>query len=110
MAESIRWYMDEHVPRAVAQGLRRRGVDVQTTQEAGLLHAPDDLQLNHATRQGRVVFTQDDDFLALAAISRAHVGIAYAPQGTSIGHLVRGLMLITEIYDAEEMVGRVEFV
>ena len=82
MADLIRWYMDEHAPRAVAQGLRRRGVDVQTTQEAGMLHAPDDLQLNFATRQGRAVFTQ----------------------------LVRGLMSITEIYDAEEIVGRVEFV
>jgi hypothetical protein len=102
--------MDEHVPRAVTQGLRRRGVDVQTTQEAGMLHAPDDLQLAYAARQGRALFTQDDDFLALAAISTAHAGIAYAPQGTSIGLLVRGLMLITEIYDAEEIVGRVEFV
>jgi Domain of unknown function (DUF5615) len=110
MADLIRWYMDEHVPRAVAQGLRRRGVDVQTTQEAGMLHAPDNLQLNYATRQGRAVFTQDDDFLALAAVSTAHAGIAYAPQGTSIGQLVRGLMLITEIYDSEEMVGHVEFV
>ena len=110
MADLIRWYMDEHAPRAVAQGLRRRGVDVQTTQEAGMLHAPDDLQLSYATSQGRAVFTQDDDFLALAAVSTVHAGIAYAPQGTSIGQLVRGLMLITEIYDAEEMVGRVEFV
>ena len=56
------------------------------------------------------VFTQDDDFLALAAVSTAHAGIVYAPQGTLIGQLVRGLMLITEIYAAEEMVGRMEFV
>lgn len=28
MAEKIRFYFDEHVPRAVARGLRRRGVEV----------------------------------------------------------------------------------
>jgi len=28
MAENIRYYMDEHVAKAVARGLRRRGVDV----------------------------------------------------------------------------------
>jgi Domain of unknown function (DUF5615) len=109
VADPIRWYMDEHVPLAVADGLRRRGVDVQTTQEAGMLHASDELQLAYATRQGRAILTQDDDFLALAAASTPHAGIAYAPQGTSIGQLVRGLMLITEIYTAEELTGRVEF-
>jgi len=109
VAEIIRWYMDEHIPPAITQGLRRRGVDVETTQEAGMLHASDELQLAYATSQGRAVLTQDDDFLALAAVSSAHAGIAYAPQGSSIGQLVRGLMLLTEIYTAEELTGRVEF-
>ena len=109
MAEIIRWYTDEHISLAVAQGLRRRGVDVETTQEAGLLHASDEFQLAYATSRGRAVLTQDDDFLVLAAASSAHAGIVYAPQGTSIGQLVRGLMLITEIYTAEDLMGRVEF-
>jgi hypothetical protein len=39
MAERIKFYMDEHVPRAVTDGLRRRGVDVLTTQEADMLEA-----------------------------------------------------------------------
>ena len=49
MADLIRWYMDEHIPPAITQGLRRRGVDVETTQEAGMLHASDELQLAYAT-------------------------------------------------------------
>jgi hypothetical protein len=36
MAEQrISFYLDEHVARAVALGLRRRGIDVLTVQEAG---------------------------------------------------------------------------
>lgn len=29
----IRFYIDEHVPAAVSKSLRRRGIDVLTTQE-----------------------------------------------------------------------------
>ena len=63
----IRLYVDEHVPRAVVQGLRRRGVDVLTVPEAGRLGASDEEHLAFARGEGRVVFTQDGDFLRLAA-------------------------------------------
>ena len=36
MADRLRFYMDEHVPKAVTEGLRGRGVDVITVQELGL--------------------------------------------------------------------------
>ncbi len=42
MSDRIRFYMDQHVPRAVTLGLRRRGVDVLTTQEAAMIEADDD--------------------------------------------------------------------
>ncbi len=32
---TVRFYMDEHVSRAVTVGLRRRGLDVLTVQEDG---------------------------------------------------------------------------
>src|SRR5207302_1334872 len=34
-AVSIRFYMDVHVPRAITEGLRLRGIDVVTAQEDG---------------------------------------------------------------------------
>lgn len=101
--------MDEHVPLAVTEGLRRRGVDVQRTQDAGMLHADDLAQLTYATAQGRAFFIQDADFLRLAASGVAHTGIAYAPQGIAIGTLVRGLVEITAILCAEDMVNWVEY-
>jgi hypothetical protein len=101
--------MDEHVPPAVASGLRQRGVDVLTTQDAGMFGSADDVQLAYAAERGRVVFTQDADFPRLHAAGMAHSGIVYAPYGTSIGTLVRGMMEISTILDAADIVNWIEF-
>lgn len=101
--------MDEHVPRAVTQGLRRRGVDVLTAQEAGMLGADDEQHVALALRQGRVIFTQDADFLRLNAAGLPHSGMVYAPQQTAIGTIVHGLMLIYDVLSPEEMASHVEF-
>jgi hypothetical protein len=101
--------MDEHVPRAVTAGLRRRGVEVLTAQEAGMLHLTDEQHVTFARTTGRVIVTQDADFLRLHAAGHAHAGIVYAPQQTPIGAMVRGLMLIHDVLTPAEMVNHVEF-
>jgi hypothetical protein len=78
MSEQVKFYLDEHVHPAVAAGLRRRGV-VLTTKEAGMLSAYDDEHLDFAKSQGRVIFTQDEDFLRLHAGGIEHAGIVYVP-------------------------------
>ncbi|MGH2614505.1 MAG: DUF5615 family PIN-like protein, partial [Thermomicrobiales bacterium] len=97
MAEAIKFSMDEHVLRAVSEGLRRRGVDVLRAQEAGLLEADDERHLATALSEGHVIFTQDADFLRLHATGRPHGGIVYASQQTPIGTIIRGLMLIHDV-------------
>jgi Domain of unknown function (DUF5615) len=109
MGQTIRFYADEHVPRAVVNGLRQRGVDVLTVAEAGMLSASDENHLARARAEGRVLVTQDDDFLRLHAAGVDHAGIAYTPQGTPIGTFIYGLMLIHQVLEAEEMDGRLEF-
>ena len=109
MADRLKFYLDEHVPQAVASGLRRRGVDVVTVPEAGTLGAEDEVHLALATGQGRVIFTQDADFLRLHAAGNEHAGIVYVRQQTPIGSVLRGLMLIYEVLEAEDMQNRVEF-
>jgi len=106
---AIKVYADEQAPIAVAQGLRRRGIDVLTTPEAGLLGAADEEQLAFAVRQGRVIFTQDDDFLRLHARGKPHLGIIYVHQQTPVGEMIRSLMLVCQVLDAEEMLNHVEF-
>jgi predicted nuclease of predicted toxin-antitoxin system len=109
MPKTIRFHLDEHVARAVADGLRRRGADVTTTADAGLLGVTDVQQLAYALAEGRVFFTEDRDFLALATPGE-HAGIAYCDQNSrSIGQIVRGLELIWEVYEPHEMRNRVEF-
>jgi len=110
MSGRVKFYLDEHVHPAVADALRRRGADVLTTQEAKMLAARDEEHLHLARTSGRVIFTQDDDFLRLHAAGVAHAGIVYAHQKTSVGHIIRGLTLIYQVVSADEMSGQVEFV
>lgn len=108
--ERIKFYFDEHIPRAVADGLQRRGVDVLTTQAAGRTGLPDDEQLAFATAQGRVMVTMDSDFLILAAQGTHHAGIAYAKPGTrSIGQLIQKLKLIHDLLAPAAMQDHVEY-
>jgi len=63
----------------------------------------------HEQKSESYLLTQDADFLRLAAAGTAHEGIVYAPQGRSIGEIVRGLMLIYQVLDAEDMVDNIEY-
>lgn len=111
MARTIRFHLDENCHRAIAEGLRRRGVDVTTTPEVGLLNATDEDQLEYAGSRGRVIFTQDRDFLRLHASGVPHPGIAYCDKDTKgLGEIIAMLVLIWEIYEPDEMVNRVEFI
>jgi hypothetical protein len=105
----IRYYTDEHVSRAVIGGLRQRGVDVLSVPEANQLGASDLEHLAFAFAEGRVLFTHDTDFLRLAAAGARHAGIVYAHQRTSVGEIIRGLMLVYQTLDAEDLVDQVEY-
>jgi hypothetical protein len=69
MVEPIRFFFDQHIPFAVANRLRQRGVDVLTAQEARRCGLPDTDQLRFATVQRRVMVTFDRDYLLLDASS-----------------------------------------
>jgi predicted nuclease of predicted toxin-antitoxin system len=106
----MRFHLDEHVARGVATGLRRRGIDVTTTADAGLLDASDEAHLEFARHEQRVVVTQDSDFLRLDASGVSHCGIVYAAQGArSIGELVRFLTLMHDCLPEDGMIGRIEY-
>ena len=111
MPRTIRFHLDEHCDPAIAVGLRRHGIDVTTTAEAGLLRAADEEHAAYALAEARVIFTQDRDFLRIHAAGQAHAGIAYCRPGTrSIGQIIDLLILIWEVYEPAEMANRVEFI
>ena len=95
----------------MANGLKLRGIDATTTQDAGLLGASDEAQLAFASSEGHVVVTHDDDFLKLHGQATTHAGIVYANHRRSpIGRIVHSLVHIWRISSVEEMRGRVEFI
>lgn len=57
MALSV--YMDVHVPAAITFGLRRRAIDVLTSQEVGTRRETDETLLERASELGRILFSQD---------------------------------------------------
>ena len=79
----ILYLTDENVSRAVINGLRQRGVDVLSVPDAELRGVTDEEILAFALEQGRVIYTQDDDFLRLDAAGHEHAGIVYAHQKNS---------------------------
>ena len=106
----LRFHLDEHVAHAVAHGLRQRQIDVTTTMDVGLLSALDEDHLEFALRENRVVFTNDSDFLRLAADGRHHAGIVYcAPEASSIGDVIRYLALMNDCLSPDEVADMVEY-
>ena len=110
MPRTIRFHLDEHIDPAIAIGLRRRGIDVTTTPEAGLRGHSDESQLAYCLSSERVMFTSDKDFLKLHSLHSNHPGIAYSHQHRmTIGSAIRGLVQIWEILEPNEMKGRIEY-
>jgi predicted nuclease of predicted toxin-antitoxin system len=106
--------MDEHVPFAITAGLALRGVDVLTVQRDNHQGAEDPVVLDRAMALGRIVFTQDDDFLREShrrqANGEAFAGVVYAHQlNVTIGQCVADLELIAKVYVPEDMANLVEY-
>ena len=105
---TVAFYLDEHVPLAIHDGLRDRGIDVLTVQDDGRVGFSDTDLLDRATALGRVMFTRDTDFLKEAAArqndSRRFSGVVYAHQlRLSIGECVGQLELIGGACDPAEL-------
>ncbi len=110
MADSIRYYFDQHYPGPVAQELRRRGLDVLTAQEAGRCGFSDADQLDYARLHERVLVTFDPDYLALHGSGTPHAGIAWCPATKyGIGQLIQLLELLHDVFDRDAMKNRVEY-
>jgi len=107
-------YMDHHVPRAITEGLRLRGIDVITAYEDGASNIDDSALLDRADELGRIFFTQDDDLLA-EAVRRQREGVSfrgviYAHQlKISIGTCIKDLEIISKAGDSEDLTDRIQF-
>lgn len=111
---AIQLYMDVHVPQAITEQLRRRGVDVITAIEDDAAELPDDQLLERTTILGRVIFTQDIRFKAMAEDwqrqGRGFAGLIFGHQlGGTFGQFVRDLEIIALASEPEEWQNIVEY-
>ena len=107
-------YMDVHVPAAITAGVRRRRIDVLTSQEDGTRRVSDEELLARATELKRILVSQDQDLLRIAQDwqRRRHpfARLVFAhQQGTSIGRCVEDLELIANCMSSEETASQVIF-
>ncbi|MGF1499548.1 MAG: DUF5615 family PIN-like protein [Elainellaceae cyanobacterium] len=112
---AIALYMDVHVPQAIANQLRRRGVDVLTAFDDETQELSDEQLLVRATQLNRVLFTQDIRFRILAetwqAEGKQFSGLIFGHQlGGTIGQFVRDLELIAEASEPDEWLNTVEYI
>ncbi len=63
---AVQIYIDVYIAQSITARLRRRGVDILTTIEDGSDKLLDDELLEHVRSLGRVLFTQDIRFKAMA--------------------------------------------
>lgn len=107
---TLRFYLDENLPVEIARQLRSREIDAVTVRDLGRLGDTDQNHLQRATALGRVLCTQDTDFVRLAAAGISHAGIVLGhPEHHHIGAWVNFLELLAAVVDAAEMRDRVEY-
>jgi Domain of unknown function (DUF5615) len=110
---AIALYMDVHIPQAITTQLRRRNIDILTAQEDDTIELPDDQLLERSTALGRILFTQDIRFRALAENwqreGKPFAGLIFGHQlGGTIGQFVQDLELIAQASEPEDWQNMVE--
>ena len=106
----IGFYLDENIDPEVAAQLTKDGIDIITVRDLETLGDSDLNHLQKATEMGRVLCTQDQDFLRMNADGIEHAGIAFGEQYSStIGGWVKALRKLHSIKTAENMINHVEF-
>ena len=97
-------YCDESIWMPVADGLCRRGWEIHTACDEGILGDPDAKQLAYALENDWVFLTFDDDFLSLVeGEGLDHAGLIYVQQaGRKIGDVVKAVDTHLESVDSDD--------
>jgi len=107
----IRLYLDEDAMDGdLTRALRLRGA-----LDAGLIHTPDAMHLEHASLNGRTLYSFNvGHYMELHTkymnAGRTHVGLILSQQQRySVGEQMRRLVRLVQMKSAESMRNRVEF-
>jgi predicted nuclease of predicted toxin-antitoxin system len=106
---AISFHLDENMPHAVADGLRKRDIDVTTASDAGLIGASDEEHLAFARSTHRIIVTRDADYLRLNAVGLGHPGIVFWTQRRPIGLLISSLDMLAAQIAPTDLENQVRF-
>lgn len=111
---TLRLYADDGVDLRIARGLARRGIDVTTAANDGLLGAPRPLQLGHASELERVIVSCDADFLELCDAARSarqqFPGMIFILPETPVGAAIRSIALLATALQPADIESWVEWI
>ncbi|MHB1038034.1 MAG: DUF5615 family PIN-like protein [Pirellulales bacterium] len=110
---AVRFFTDEDVYGAIAIALRKAGFDAVSTPEVGRLGQSDEIQLEWAAAQGRVLITFNVAHFASLHASwmrkgRNHAGLAVSSQ-RPVGDLLHRLLSLAKTLDSDAMSDRLEY-
>lgn len=111
---AVAFYIDHHIPRAITDGLRLRGVDCITALEDNAAEMDDPDLLDRATGLGRALVTSDKDFLIEAEKRQAQgvefAGVIYThPLRVSVRACIDDLEIIAKAGEPEDLTNRLQF-
>jgi hypothetical protein len=110
----VRFQADADFNQDIVRAVHRRApaVDFQTAHEAGLVGLDDDVVLEKAAQEGRVLVSHDrrtmPHHFAAFITTRTSAGVILVPQNLPIHQVVEDLMLIWEASEAEEWVNQID--
>ena len=105
---TLRFYMDEHIPRPVSVGLRLREVDILTTQDDDRAGVDDGTLFDRAAGLGRVMVSFDADMAREATRrqreGRSFAGLVFAhPTQMTFGDCIRDLEIIAKTGEPSDL-------
>src|SRR4051812_19763510 len=104
---------DEHIDAAVVEGLKNRGVDVVSVAERALRQTDDEIILQAAIAEQRVIITCDTDFARLHSewmtMGINHSGIILWRAKLRIGEAIRSIWRILSNTSAEDAINMLAY-
>lgn len=106
----LKYYTDANIRKAIADQLRKNGVDCIRCEEIGMADVSDVEHLEYAAKENRVLVSFDQDMAALHKVwmeaQRSHAGIAFVQhylQGEKgIGVIVKTLIEWHQLDDLKD--------
>jgi len=77
----VKFLVDNQLPAALAEFLRKRGLDCQHVLDVDLAQASDADICRYATEQGRIIVTKDEDFFYLASQPKSEIKLLWVRLG-----------------------------